>query len=601
MPLAFLHTELSVSMKKTLHLVTAATSLMASLAVGNASADLQAPAGPPPSSGSYNFTLPPSSDDITRTEWADIDGDGQEDAIFLMGDSLLTYLAPGIHETVISDLSGPLSVVHDFAIARNPIGNDAVLLVDAAGLVELQFNTTTRPYAITRNVIGAFTGAVKLDVWSDNNGNHWAVGTNQSGATLFLADDLNGTWTPRTSVPSNSPSSAIDLVLFGNDGTNSSPKALFLTTAGFAISDPFDGGVTSVNMNPVFSYKDVARLSRGSQLQPDALAFLGVGPSGDFFAVLSDGEVSSYELLDSEDEIYAISTGRFSPDLLDDIALAGRLSKEIFVMIDGAANAEELPNFTFSTEHSVVYDDSPGTAAAQTATPLIADLDHDGDGDILVAISSSGLLKVELNGTLDADEQKAAMVMGTYQELNPAPEPEDLPLSGHLYSQPNAANPLEFDWMIDFRVSLPATLPSTYLDVLTWRTPANQMSIDATPVDSQRIELSQAAAGTTITITLSADEPGEAFQNGNWSDQLYTILQFVEAPSLTTRQTYCYPANALVYAPDSEIFNPPHEEPPTFGVFVEPNPLASTYQDGDPDGAGDCVDCVPASTPPRRP
>ena len=559
--------------------------------------------GPPDLDGTYVLQLPAPAGDRTRAGSADLDGDGMLDAISLTASGRLDALfAVGIHEIVVPDISNPEGQgleVMDFAVIVEPDGRDTLALVDESGLVVLDISTNEDGLIVNRKEFGGFEGATSIDVWHDGQGNHYAAGLKADGSDIYRADDLDGPWKLRPTTPTGSPVPALDMALLDASGRGEAPKIASIFGNFICYYDPWGGDPLDLKFYPGVSYRDMARYRRGGKDDADGLAFLAMYGGAPHIASICNDTLSSFQPLDPAEQFYSLSSGRYDTDDLDDLVLAGKGSERLFVIIDAASSAAENPSFTFDPEFFHAFDADPGTAAANTSQALLLDADGDGDGDLALPLNVQNLFWVGRNGTVDAAGVMALHDEGAFTPTDA--DPEDPPVGAHLYptwvDRDGDGVGDELEWWIDVDVTLPTSLPSPYLDVVTWKTPINQYYIHHVPVDSQRLDVS-GLAGTRLRLTISADEPGEAFYGGAWLEQLYTIFQFVDAADLDAPQSHCYPAQGIVIAPG--IVDPPHA--PVDIWMVTADLPGSPVLGGDPlpNGSGDDTDCVPAERPPLR-
>ena len=561
--------------------------------------------GPPDLDGTYYLELPPPAGDYTRSEWGDFDADGQEDVASLSGNRLDILFAPGIHEIAIPDISNPEGQgldVMDFAVVRQPDGRDKLALVDESGLVMLDLSTNEEGLVVHRKELGGFDQAVRLDVWHDGQGKHYAAGMHADGRGIYLADDLEGPWNISPMMFTGAPVPALEMALLDASGRGEAPKVAAIFGNFICYFDPWGGDPLELKHFPGVSYQDMARYRRGGMNDADGLAFLAEYEGAPYFASICDDTISSFQPLDPAQQFYSLRAGRYDTDDLDDLVITGNGSQRLYILLDEASSAAETPSFSFDSDFFHTYQAAPGTAAGQTAQPLLLDADHDGDGDLALALQLENRFWVGRNGTVDAADFMATHDQGAFTPPDAAPD--DPPVGAHFYhswvDRDGDGVDDALEWWIDLEVILPASAPSPYLDVITWKTPLGQKVIDRVPVDVQRIDVSNLEGGTPLRLTLSIDEPGEAIYEDLWLEQVYTIFQFFEADGPNAPQHHCYPAHGIVIAPDLYTLDPPHVPVDIWAISKDIPGHFLSGNDPLPNGSGDDTDCVPADNPPQR-
>ncbi len=342
----------------------------------------------PPGGGQY----------YTRTASGDFDGDCNADVAYLLGSTVECMLAPGTFEARMTNLGN----VNDFDVMQRP-GEDSVVGVNSVGLVEIAMNAHVLPqwpWTTAFRLQGGWAGAIKVRTWSVSESETFFVGLGAGGNSLVSArrsGPNGGSWTPGATIalsPAASPQ--CEIAAYDRDG-DGLPEVALMNPQTLTIYSPWGGSPSS----PVESWgpysgtnnNTIARV-RHDGFTREWLAWvytLSNGTTQRFLTVGLEG-ARNLQLVGSGGGVFAQAAGDVNGDEMDDLVASWTFDWSLnYVLNSGQPGPESAgPVFVVADFVRRIY--STQSAASNRATPLIVDIDHDGDGELGTPLQHEGRL-----------------------------------------------------------------------------------------------------------------------------------------------------------------------------------------------------------------
>ena len=367
---------------------------------------------------------------------ADVDGDGDSDLVVGTSDGTLKYYQrnPSSSPTLFTELTGTDNPFNGFNVGTDPKPTFADISGDGKIDLVVGNNDGTLKYFLNESANGTITFTAKTAA-SDNPFSDIDVGTksipafanisadskidlvvgnNDGTLNYFLNESANGaiTFTAKTAVSDNpfsgidvgtnsaptfaniSGDSKIDFVVGGSDGTlnyflNESTSSTITFTVKTAPSDnPFNGFDVGINSVPTFG-----------DIDGDTSVDLVVGENKGTLNSFLKKSTNFVQQTSTKNNFSGIDVGHYSTPTFADVDGDGKTDLLVGDSAGGLnyfLNESTTDTMTFTEQTST---DNPfdGFEAGDYSKPVFADVDRDGDLDLVVGQRTGGTLNYFLN------------------------------------------------------------------------------------------------------------------------------------------------------------------------------------------------------------
>lgn len=353
-----------------------------------------------PFAGGKDVVLPSSTDvsDKGRMVVGDVTGDLLPDAILL--DDGYPQVLYGIGITTAAVPSG--EPANDLALVRGDVGQAAALaLVGSEGLVVLSdYDAGEFSSAVHSQM--AWLGALRVvPADLDGDGGHDLVALGAGATTLLFARDARDAQPTFSQI--SLPEAAFDLVALDWMGSAAQEIAV-LTSSGLRVID--SAGQPKAFVSATVDGGRVVAL-RQAGFAFERCAFLVV--TGTLRRIrVADRTLTEAPLSLGGVDVYSLDAADVDLDGDEDLLVAAREEPDLIVLqnqSDGAAPGG-TPTFSLGALWQLGVGQLP---REQDAQPRLADLDRDGDVDLVAFHAGLDRLLVRENGTLDADAQHVVL------------------------------------------------------------------------------------------------------------------------------------------------------------------------------------------------
>lgn len=524
---------------------------------------LAALAGPALAQGADSYTVelstPTSGQSYTRTGAGDFDNDGILDVAYLLGNQLECLIAPGTYSARMTNMGS----LNDFDIVPRA-GKDTIVGVDTIGLVEVSMSAQVLPnwpWSTAWRATGDWVGALKVRSWSRDDSTTWFVGLAAGGSALVTAVRTAGTpdtWAAGPSIPLSPPvTSACELAVFDHDGVGG-PEVALMTAEQVRTYSPWGATpstpVYTTNGVPGYENTTIARV-RHAGFTREWLAMVVTsdtdGVTQRFLTIGTEG-VRNSQLLSVGMGVFAMTSGRIDGDGNEDLLLGKTDDWSLnFVLNTGLTGAGSVgPVFSSANAQLCVYSEAP--AASNKATPIIADIDSDGDGDVGTPLQYEGRLWFSLEVI----------------ELTVYPQPVLLTRAeGDLGDKPVAFDAFKNTKQIRFRLGLDG-MPTgggpsgQFLSVAMWRRNSPLTGLVSEAFWSTRLPLQGKTNEDEFLFNAAFDEWIPSPSDEGFNQLVYLVAQVYEASDIDEPPTRTYPRLIRVLhgqdvAQDYDVSRPP--------------------------------------------
>lgn len=340
---------------------------------------------------------------FTRTAALQMTGDLRPDALLLVDDELVLSISPGIYHALVT-LPGP-ALDYCPVPGAGLLKRDAVLLSGTGPTLELwHLNAAGQQFVMQAVGNGVGAGAVQLQATNlDGDSQADVVGVSADrGSIVLLHGPLRSATAELVALWAMTPGETIHrLIPIEWDGTPGTEFAL-LTTWGLRVLEQNGQQHYMVQSDGDDSDRIAAIRRAGSS---DRLAWLLQVPGGLYYLFVIDAQAEDQLLYFGIMDPVALSAGDFDGDGLDDLCLSQQTTGQLAYLHNQAGSAPA----SFSWSDAAVWDptsDGTGIAPApeNQASALLADLDQDGDGDVVFPVqkeSVAAMLRNDLEQHLD--------------------------------------------------------------------------------------------------------------------------------------------------------------------------------------------------------
>jgi hypothetical protein len=427
---------------------------------------------------------------------ADLSGDLIPDAISSHNNELLFLFNPGNFSSAM-----PLPVIaKDFAVLRggSPDSNDSLLIASGTKVSHVWFDWDAASYSGQGQVVGDYFLEDDLQLpapWPTlerltvhRRQAVFDVFGYQPGSGLWKLQDLFGGQIQSLMAL---PPIIIDFVLVDWDGTAPIDIA-YVCSDHMAVVDQL--GQTLYYQQAYFDSGHIASYTEaGSSVENIVAAMVPTGLSSHYLYVVGPSTPFEAPLDLGPTGVQGLATADFTADGNEDVVLSSSASVDPVVFFNRGVSGQ-----SFSWAQAQLLDSGlgGGPAFGQTGRPVAADLDLDGDSDVLVAI--------------DFFDQ-AVMLAGASADLS-----TQVPVVPYIYDEEaGQAEPGgSYDWVngvgtLDLTLQMPSNpiAGATDLEVTIWRQPSATEPIEQAALLHEFVNWSQVQAdqGLTLNILGEAD------------------------------------------------------------------------------------------------
>lgn len=323
---------------------------------------------------------PEPGEHYTRTVAGDFDGDCQQDVAYLLGEKVEVMIDPGLYESRMTCAASGFDMVTVPGADR-----DDLLVVDALGLVRVTWNypgagpcgnwLRVRRLAVEEDL--DWIGVDLLRTWSDGPGTPYVFGRYLDGTTIVWMRPGEADWVPEPVFATGSPEPFLDLAPLDFDA-DGEPELAVIFPSGMAVYELGNPTPVAYHTYPGVTSTALAPLRHTAvSVDPECVAWIGTAADGaQYFAIVDSTGIRNPVPL-GHAEIFAMRAGDYDDDGDDDLLCASTASWDL-TWVENTGLGEPV----FSPPDSVSEAPEANLPADEnTAWPVIADLDGDGDGD----------------------------------------------------------------------------------------------------------------------------------------------------------------------------------------------------------------------------
>lgn len=411
-------------------------------------------------------------------------GNGVPDVVTMRGDRAFLVTAPGVHESVqLLPMLGADQSVSAIAVVPRPTSAvcDTLLLAGPSGLRAWRFTPSATPIVPTPILLqaGAWIGARNLRVLTrDASGARRVVGSNATGSLLLWAD-LDG---PRThviasgSIDLGAPVVALEPLDWNDDGNE---DLVVVTATGMRVLQRIvDHGIeTLVDLVSPTPYlwpatsACMARVDVGAREHDIAIVVpkLPGQDAGSWFFLFG---ATRFEILDLGSVVVrGIASGDTDGDGCSDLLLTTNRNSVAYTLKNARGIVPSSPaTFSFTPGWAFSLATAPESvpAAPSSAWPVLADMDADGDVDLVMPVENPGLptclLAFATNSRISAASPVAITNGGYYVVVDPI-----------TAETTSVQSRFDLDWSA-------VGAPFTHVEVTVWRSLPNLAGLVRTAV-----------------------------------------------------------------------------------------------------------------------
>ena len=369
-------------------------------------------------------------------------------------------------------------------------GLDAVVTVSPAGLERIWYDAAQAGFVSAVIDSSAWAGAILVradDFDGDGDTDLIGVGSDEQSILIQLGDGTGSGFTAGTGFSARAD--VLDLFTLAWD-TDSAPELALLTDLAVDVHDA-DGVLLNTYTGAVPGGA-FARLRQAGQGQ-DRIAWVTeyAPPALQFLAVLTPAGVTDLVDLGALDAFAMVPTD-YDLDGDDDLLISHRFSYELlWLENERTPQSPNGPSFPQAGDQKVFAVEDPGPAPENSAWPVAADLDGDGDDDFGFASEASLALTVFRGEAVAEADQRVGIGSADYT----------VDFQGS-------------DGQLELDLAAPGALPAgaTHVEVRVWRQAALGADWDLDPVEVQSLALpGGSGGGWPLQVSLTLPETDASF------------------------------------------------------------------------------------------
>lgn len=467
---------------------------------------------------------------------------GDLDLVVERGGSIVVCSAIGIHSSFYEVASSAISF--DVVFRGSPFGADAVAIVDGQGLTLHWLNAAGDAFDSVALGSNAWNGAARIrsgdadglygsdivGLAADHRTFLSCLSTTSAGGTSFVDG-------PSTVVPND----VSDFVLIQWDA-DAELEVAMLTTAGLEIREPDGTLITSVTAYPTGG-RLVAIDVEGTAQQKVAWVTLHPNAVNELLIV---GNASGFEAAQmlAPLQTVGLEAADIDGDGNGDLIFTGKTGYYALIAFQQAGS----PSFGFGPSMFIIVDlvADPGSAAPNLeAEPAAADIDGDGDVDVVCAIDRPDpgvdVVSRVANTVIDAE---------VYRPLLP-------PSFTYAFEGEEVIGQADLSIVLPSPTAPANEVPAaaTHVDVVVWRSEGDGENPGRVAVQHDTIDLSAPEGQFPLTLNVVIDEPQWPF------DAIYAIeIRYVERDG-AGELLQAFPARIGIFTADSVLLDEWHLNP----------------------------------------